>query len=340
MKRISPNTFHFIRALKIAGGLFFLAVSSVSSLANHDPVPPPNYDLVQLRDVETRIRSIVASNMDACVAISDGLGFGSGVVVSEDGLILTAGHVITGPGPYEVIFPSGQTVRAKRLGKNLDVDSGMLKLESPGPWPYVEIANVQPNRRGSDPMIGQWVVCLGHSGGFELGRLPPVRSGRVLFRKSHHVVTDAVLIGGDSGGPLFDLEGKLIAIHSSIGDSIAENRHVTIDIFRRDWDRLKRGESWGSLPDLNDPSEKRRPGKLGVIVDRTTPQAVIKSINDGSPAEDVGLRAGDIVISFNRIPIRNGDHLIEVVKRFHAGDVYPIVIARGDKQIRFEIQLR
>lgn len=339
MKTPSP-TFNFIRAFKIAGGLVLFALASTQALAHNDPVTRPSYNLDQLREVETRIRSIVSQNMDACVAISDGIGFGSGVIVSEDGLILTAGHVITGPGPYEVIFPSGQTVRAKRLGKNLTVDTGMIQLVSPGPWPYVEIADLKPNRRNLDPLIGQWVVCLGHSGGFELGRLPPVRSGRILFRKSHQVVTDAVLIGGDSGGPLFDLEGKLIAIHSSIGDSIAENRHVTVDVFRQDWDRLVKGESWGKLPDLNDPTEKRRPGKLGVVIDRTTSQAVIKSIKEGSPAEDVGLRSGDVVISFNRIPIRNGDHLIEVVKRFYAGDVYPIVIIRGDKKINFEIQLR
>lgn len=344
MKTASPIFFRFNLAVHFASGLlalsFTLASNATETLATNDPVPRISYGLADLRDVEAQVRSVVAQNMNACVAISDGIGFGSGVIVSEDGLILTAGHVITGPGPYEVILPSGQTVRAKRLGKNLNVDTGMLKLSSPGPWPFVEIADVKPNQPGADPMIGKWVVCLGHSGGFELGRLPPVRSGRILFRKSHQVVTDAVLIGGDSGGPLFDLTGKLIAIHSSIGDSIAENRHVTVDIFRRDWDRLQKGESWGTLPELNDPTEKRRPGKLGVVIDRTTPQAVIKSIKEGSPAEDIGLRAGDVVVSFNQISIRNGDHLIEVVKRFYAGDVYPIVISRGEKQITFEIQLR
>lgn len=327
-----------------------IAVSLPSGLPDESSESTPNRstdrlsenvsDLGQLRNLESRIRSVVSQSMNACVSISDGIGFGSGVIVSEDGLVLTAGHVITGPGPYEVLLPSGRTVRAQRLGRNLDVDSGMVKIIDPGPWPFVEIAKLHSARPERDPLLGDWVVCLGHSGGFELGRLPPVRSGRILSRKSHQVVTDAVLIGGDSGGPLFDLSGKLIAIHSSIGDSIAENRHVTVDIFQRDWDRLRRGESWGSLPDLNDPLEKKREGKIGIVVDRTLPQAVIKTVREDSSAADVGLRTGDIILSFNRIEIRDGGHLIEEIKRYSAGEVYPIVISRNGKQISFEIQLR
>jgi len=311
--------------------------SELDSVSESTKVPS---DIARLRQLEFQIRSVVTQNMNSCVAISDGIGFGSGVIVSEDGLILTAGHVITGPGPYEVMLPTGRTVKAQRLGRNLDVDSGMVKIIDPGPWPFVELADLKPALMERDPLLGEWVVCLGHSGGFELGRLPPVRTGRILSRKPHQVVSDAVLIGGDSGGPLFDLTGKLIAIHSSIGDSIAENRHVTVDIFQRDWVRLRRGEAWGSLPDLNDPLEKKREGKIGIVVDRTTPQAVVKSVKEDSSAADVGIRAGDTVVSFNRIKIRDGAHLIEVIKRYSAGEVYPIVISRNGKQISFEIQLR
>ena len=189
-------------------------------------------------------------------------------------------------------------------------------------------------------MVGQWVVSLGHSGGFELGRVPPVRTGRILSRRHHQIVTDAVLIGGDSGGPLFDLSGRLIAIHSSIGDSIAENRHVTIDLFRRDWDRLKGGESWGELPDLDEPGERRRPGKIGVVVDRTAEQAIVKSVTENSPAADAGIRQGDVIVAFNRVRIKDGDHLIELIKRYNVGQVFPIEIRRNGKSIKFEIQIR
>jgi serine protease Do len=162
----------------------------------------------------------------------------------------------------------------------------------------------------------------------------------VLSRRKHQIITDAVLIGGDSGGPLFDLTGRLIAIHSSIGDSIAENRHVTIDLFHRDWDRLKRGDTWGELPELNEPGEKRRPGKIGVVVDRTSARAVVKSVTEHSPADESGIQVGDIIIEFNRTQIRNGDHLIELIKSYNAGQVFPLVIERGGKRMNLEIQIR
>lgn len=336
MKRIFRK---LSRTLKVRG---VLACSLVAIALVANPcsgATDERYDLQRLREVQQSIQTVVSKNLGSCVAVSDGVGFGSGVIVSAEGLVLTAGHVIIGPGPFEIILPTGRTVKAKSLGKNLDADTGMVQITEPGPWPFVEIADVAPAKM-QDPLLGSWVVSLGHSGGFELGRVPPVRTGRILSRRQNQIVTDAVLIGGDSGGPLFNLDGKLIAIHSSIGDSIAENRHVTVDIFRRDWDRLVAGESWGKLPELNEPGEKRREGKIGVIVDRTTERAVIKSVKEESSAAEAGIRAGDIVVSFNRTRIKNGDHLIETIKKYNANQVFPIEIERNGRQIKFDIQLR
>jgi serine protease Do len=90
-------------------------------------------------------------------------GFGSGVIVSPEGLILTAGHVVnTGASQFEIFFPGGQTATARLLGYNLNVDAAMLKLEGSGPWPFVELGHQATLKRGD------WVVCLGHSGGYEL----------------------------------------------------------------------------------------------------------------------------------------------------------------------------
>ena len=189
------------------------------------------------------------------------------MIVSADGLILTAGHVMTESSVYEIILPSGQTVKAKPLGLNLNVDAGMLQIigDSSTSWPYVNIEKTVPLRPS------QWVVSLGHSGGFEIGRTPPVRTGKVLKLKKDVVVTDAVLIGGDSGGPLFNLNGDLVGIHSSIGDTVAENRHVSMPVFLRDWEAMKAGKRWGELPALINPLPENRRGIIGVRVDLATP---------------------------------------------------------------------
>jgi serine protease Do len=312
------------------GAIFLASAFSLQSFGND------NIALARLREVQHKISQVVSSTMGACVAVSDGVGFGSGVIVSEDGLVLTAGHVMASPdeGQYEIILPSGRTVKAKALGRNLDTDTGMVQILEKGPWPFVEMNDGQAYSNGS------WVVSLGHSGGFELGRNPPVRTGRILDQRDHQILTDAVLIGGDSGGPLFNLEGELIAIHSSIGDSVAENRHVTISYFARDWDRLKRGESWGQLPELNEPDDATRRGKIGINVDRTAPNCLVKAITSGGPASQVGIEAGDIVVEFDRIVIQNGQHLIDTIKQKHAGQVCPMAVIRNGLTIRLEIMLR
>ncbi|HMP80095.1 MAG TPA: serine protease, partial [Pirellulaceae bacterium] len=161
--------------------------------------------LEQLREVQSKVQRVVQDTLPACVAISDGIGFGSGVVVNSSGHILTAGHVVnTGTQKLDVYFPDGRIVRARLLGYNLNVDAAMIQIIDPGPWPHVPVATSTEHLQSGD-----WLVSLGHSGGYEVGRNPPVRSGRLLERRGHQLVTDAVLIGGDSGGPLFDLNGQL-----------------------------------------------------------------------------------------------------------------------------------
>jgi Trypsin-like peptidase domain len=94
---------------------------------------------------------------------------------------------------------------------------------------------------------GQWVIGIGHPGGFRPNRTPVVRVGRILHTDSFVLRTDCTLVGGDSGGPLFDMQGRVIGIHSRIGGfAITENMHVPVDTFRATWDKLAEGRSWGT----------------------------------------------------------------------------------------------
>ena len=291
------------------------------------------WSVQKLKTVQTAIRSVAKKNTDACVGIDDGYGVGSGVIVSRDGLILTAAHVMsTNRLVYEIFFSDGTTAKARRLGRNKDVDAGMLQLEGNRDWPFVELGSSDSLKKGD------WVVSLGHSGGFELGRNPPVRSGRFLSRKNHQIVTDAVLIGGDSGGPLFDLEGRLIAIHSSIGDAVSINRHAKIEQFKLDWDRLRRGETWGQLLDLSvEPPVGK--AKMGVKLDLTSGRAKIKLIKPRSAAAKIGLAPNDIVIGLDGEIITDAQHLIRAVKSHVPGDTCFVTVLRNDQTLLFEIRL-
>ena len=200
-------------------------------------------DVKELRDIERQVAAVIAKVTPAVVGVRVGPGQGSGVIVDPDGTILTAGHVSGQPGrDATVLMPDGTQYKAKTLGRNNQIDSGMMKIvtDKAIEFPHVEIGKSGVLKKG------QWVVAIGHPGGFRTNRTPVVRVGRILRANPFEVQTDCTLVGGDSGGPLFDMTGRVVGIHSRIGgQSIAENVHVPIDTYRQTWDRLAKGEAWG-----------------------------------------------------------------------------------------------
>ena len=86
--------------------------------------------------------------------------------------------------------------------------------------------------------IGDWVLALGHPGGFDARRSLVVRLGRILRMDASALQTDCTISQGDSGGPLFDMHGRVIGIHSAISISMAENYHVPVTAFYNGWDLL------------------------------------------------------------------------------------------------------
>ena len=296
--------------------------------------------LNELRERQKKIQAVVSGKIDCVVVVSDGIGFGSGVLVSEDGLVLTAGHVMASSrAEYTVILSSGKELKAKPLGRNLNLDAGMIQLVDPGPYPYVELGNPD------SVDLGDWCVCLGHPGGFKLGRAAPVRAGRVLELNANDLVTDCVLIGGDSGGPLFDLQGKLIGIHSSIGNSIAVNRHVNMRTYQDDWERLKKGERWGVLPSLNSPSpERKRPeptrrAALGLTVEPSDSQARVIRIKGGSPAEKAGIQIGDLITRIDQLEITASADLVDYIRKQKPGTSIRLELSRSGNTFAQEVVL-
>src|SRR5207248_2559711 len=147
-----------------------------------------------------------------------------------------------------LILPDGTEVEGKTLGVNKKMDSGMIKITGKNPeggaWPFAKLA------RSGELKKDQWLVSMGHPNGYKKGRPPVARLGQLKSMgdktandiRSNFLQTNCTLVGGDSGGPLFDLEGRLVGIHSQIGPSINWNLHVPVDAFKTDWDRLVAGE--------------------------------------------------------------------------------------------------
>lgn len=285
--------------------------------------------LAELKRRQARVKAAVKKVMPATVSITDGVGFGSGVVVSRDGYILTAGHVLT-TNPEDrdltIYFSDGSSAKAKPLGKNLDNDAGMAKLIGDQDWPYVDMGDSKKVKRGD------WCICIGHSGGYELGRTPPVRTGKILRNNNLRIMTDCALIGGDSGGPLFDLDGKLIGIHSSIGSSLAENRHSAINPFLADWDDLAAGKTWGRL------GTERRTALLGIVMERDS--ARIEKVLEDSAAEEAGIEVGDLIIRIDNDEIASAKELQEFIADQSPGNRIKLTILRNNRTLTLTARLK
>ncbi|MEM6507344.1 MAG: trypsin-like peptidase domain-containing protein [Planctomycetota bacterium] len=180
---------------------------------------------------------------DQCRAATVGIvipggSMGSGVIISEDGLVLTAAHVLPeAGGDVVIVLADGRQVAGKALGVNRGVDSGMAQITEEGIYPKASVAD------GGTIWEGDWCIAFGHGGGVQTDRPAPMRLGRMLHVTSatettRWLTTDCTVISGDSGGPLFDLQGNVIGIHSNIGMNVLVNRHVPISAYHAQWDDL------------------------------------------------------------------------------------------------------
>jgi serine protease Do len=240
---------------------------------------------------------------------------GSGVIVSEDGYVLTAAHVAGAPNRrVRVILPDGREVVGKSLGMNQGVDAGLIKITDAGKWPHVEMGEIDTVD------AGDWCVATGHPGGYREGRSPVLRLGRVIMVRDSVIQTDCTLVGGDSGGPLFDMDGRVIGINSRIGTSTNWNFHVPISSYRDDWDRLVAGEEFGT--------EEVSVAVLGVSGDDHPDGCKVTDVARGYPAEQAGIQVGDIIMSIDGRKIRGFDGLAQRVRQRKPGDEVTLQVVR------------
>jgi serine protease Do len=310
------------------------------------PLAPRN--LSDLKMIQDRVEAVVREALPATVGIliQEGpmQGQGSGVIVSRDGYVLTAGHVSGKPKtPVTIVMPNGRRLRGVSLGANNQIDSGMVKITTSGDYPFVPLGTT------ATLATGQWAVALGHPGGYQEMRPPVLRLGRILHVQGGPrgvVATDCPLINGDSGGPVFDLDGRVIGINSKIGISLTTNLHVPVDTFESTWDRLAKGDLWGNKTSIFDhwgkgdetPPEPAVP-VLGVRCDDKERGPEIISIRAGTPAEKIGVMEGDIVVRFDGQPVKTGDDLKALVEKHKPGDQVSLEVLRNNQPRRWTLTL-
>jgi len=298
---------------------------------------PTPASIEDLKAIEKQTKQVLEKVVPATVGLQIGAAAGSGVIINEEGIILTAGHVSgAADRPVVILMSDGRRLKGKTLGGNNRIDSGMVKITDKGKWSWAEMGD------SSKIKPGQWCIAVGHPGGYKSGRSPVVRVGRVLTVSPNLLRTDCTLVGGDSGGPLFDMNGKVIGIHSRIGASIADNVHVPVDTYKETWDRLAKGEVWGGgLSGLFGGGRPRPASKawLGIAVEPDAKDCRISEVTKDSPAEKAGLKVDDVITKFDGKKVTVFEDLAAVIKDKKVGDKVDVDVKRGMEVMTLKVTL-
>jgi serine protease Do len=311
--------------------IFSLIISLITAHADiistkswHKQVPQGIEDLVAIQE---RLRSLLPQTKAALVSIEAMDGAGSGVIVSEDGLVLTAAHVIGTTGKKMFVrLPDGKRAPAVSLGGSEISDAGMLQITKKKKWPFVQMAASNTSE------VGDWCFGLGHPGGFDKKRGIVVRIGKVIANKDETMQTDSRLLGGDSGGPLFDFEGRLIAIHSRVSQLPDQNFHVPIDCFHANWNFFKN-------QDLITYEKMQAGGFFGVECEYTEAGLVVRDVIPSSAAQQAGVQINDILVSVNDKQIDSREEFIILISSMMPGALAKVKLVRNGAEFSVKVNL-
>jgi serine protease Do len=261
---------------------------------------------------------------------------GSGFIIDASGLVVTNNHVIADADEITIILNDGSKLKAEIIGHDLKTDLALLKVKPDKPLKAVQFGDSEKLR------LGEWVVAIGNP--FSLGGT--VTAGIVSARNrdinsgpyDNYIQTDAAINRGNSGGPLFNLNGEVIGINTaiispsggSIGIGFAVPSKTAVPVI----DQLRRyGET--------------RRGWLGVRIQQVTDEiadslnlkpargALVAGVDDKGPAKPAGIEPGDVIVNFDGHEIKEMRDLPRVVADTPVGkEVQVIVVRKGKEETR------
>jgi serine protease Do len=265
---------------------------------------------------------------------------GSGFVIDASGIIVTNNHVIGDADEITVIFTDGRKLKAEIVGKDPKVDLAVLRVKPDKPLKAVKFGDSDKAR------IGDWVMAIGNP--FGLGG--SVSAGIVSARNrdisdqsyGQYIQTDAAINKGNSGGPLFNMDGDVIGINTAIlspsGGSIGIGFAVPSDMARPIVDQLLAyGETRrGWLGVRIQPVDDNIAESLGLGESRG---ALIAGVDDKGPSKPAGIVAGDVIIRFDGRDIKESRDLPRIVGQTAVGKEVDVVVIREGKEKSLRVTL-
>ena len=264
---------------------------------------------------------------------------GSGFIIDEKGILITNNHVIQDAEDIVVKVGGEKEYKAKIIGADPLSDIAVLQINSKDKFTPVKFGNSDKAR------IGDWVIAIGNPfglGGTVTSGIISARNRSIgLSRYEDYIQTDASINSGNSGGPLFNMDGDVIGINTAIlgkGGSIGIGFSIPSNSAKKVIDQLiKFGET------------KR--GWLGVRIQTVTQEiadiekldeprgALVASVAEKSPSDKAGIKAGDIITEFNGVKIKEMKELPKIVAQTEVGKTVDVKIWRNKKEITKKIKL-
>lgn len=263
-------------------------------------------------------------------------GLGSGVILSEDGYIVTNNHVIDGADKLEVLLNDNSTYEAKIIGTDEATDLALIKIDAHG-LSAIQFGDSEAVK------VGEWVLAVGNPFGFNSTVTAGIVSAKARSLNKggsmgieSFIQTDAVLNPGNSGGALVNLNGELIGINSAIysntgsytGYSFAIPttivKKVMVDL--KQYGTVQRAMLGCTVMDLDSKIAKEK------NITATKTGIIVVSVNDRSTAKSLGLEPDDVITAINGVEVTNRAQLVEQINKFRPGDEITVTFYRNNKK--------
>ena len=278
-------------------------------------------------------------------------GLGSGYIITDDGYIVTNDHVVGDATKVVVSLTNGENVDAQIIGKDPVSDIALLKIDKKN-LPYIKMGN------SDDVIIGEWVIAFGNPFGlFEVNQRPTVTVGVVsatgmklqadqnrFYRNM--IQTDAAINSGNSGGPLVNSAGEVIGMNTLIftGNSYATGNiglgfAIPINKIRKIVDILKKDKKvnrnyWIGLRIQTVDQNIAKYYKL-----KNTGGVIVVSVENGSPADDAGIKPDDVIIGMNGQKVNSDVDFWGIITDMDIGDMIKLKILRNGDETEKEFKL-
>lgn len=258
---------------------------------------------------------------------------GSGFIIDAEGIVVTNNHVIEDADEVEVTLSDGRTFPAEFVGRDAATDLAVLRIQSSEPFPYVEWGNSDAAR------VGDWVIAIGNPfglGGSLTAGVISARGREIGGRYDDYIQTDVAINRGNSGGPLFNLDGEVVAVNTAIysptGASVGISFSIPSNLARHVVDQLlEYGETRrGWLGVSVQPVTSGMAPALGL----TTPRgAIISRVEEGGPGDEAGIETGDLILRFDGREVPDSRSLPRMVAETDVGREVVIALRRrGENQ--------